>query len=190
VSNDDLYIGPTVLAPAPPEPSKLADHLARWIVIPLMILVLSILLVFYVFFSSAVVEGDSMSPTLSSGDYLLVTHGTRGLRRGDVVVTQAAENGRPIELVKRVIGLPGDTVEIRQDVAYVNGRPEPARGQVVLQQFAVSMTPLVVPQGMVYVMGDNRPNSEDSRYLGPLPESGIKGRAVFVFAPINHLRGV
>jgi len=97
MSNDDLYIGPTVLAPGPREPSKLADHLARWIVVPLMILVLAITLVFYVFFSSAVVEGDSMSPTLANGDYLLITHGARGLQRGDIVVTQAVEAGRPIE---------------------------------------------------------------------------------------------
>jgi signal peptidase I len=190
MSNDDLYIGPTVLDPAPREPSKLADHLARWIVVPLMILILTIMLVFYVFFSSAVVEGDSMLPTLSSGDYLLITHGAQGLRRGDVVVTRTVENGASIELVKRVIGLPGDSVEIRRDVAYVNGKAEPARGQSIVPQFAISTTPLVVPRGMVYVLGDNRPNSEDSRYIGPILQSGIMGRAVFVFAPINRLRRV
>jgi signal peptidase I len=190
VSDDDLYIGPTVLEPGPKEHSKLADLMARWVVVPLIVLLVAIVLVFYVFFSSAVVDGESMMPTLDNGDYLLITHGAKTLQRGDIIVTGVLEKSGPVELVKRVIALPGDTVEIKDDTAYVNGTVEPARGQVVLASYSVSRPPYVVPQGYIYVMGDNRPVSEDSRYLGPVPLSGLKGRAVAVFAPITRIKFV
>jgi signal peptidase I len=186
--SDELPIGPTVLAPGPREPSGSRHRLAMWMLLPFMLWLVGILLVFYVFFSSAVVSGPSMEPTLRNSDYLLVTHGDSSPRRGDIVVTQVNENGVPVELVKRVIALPGDTVEVLSDVAYVNGAAEPARGQVINNRFVVSRPRVTVPAGQVYVMGDNRPNSEDSRYFGPIPISGIKGKAVFVFAPIYRLR--
>ena len=96
------------------------------IFLPLLFSLIVIVLVFYVFFSSATVRGPSMLPTLLNGDCLLITHGDSSPHRGDIVVTQVDEGGGPIELVKRVIALPGDTVEIRDDVAYVNGSREPA----------------------------------------------------------------
>jgi signal peptidase I len=187
VSNDD-YIGPTVLAPGAKPRNEAAMHLARWIMLPLTVLLIAIILIFYVFFSSAVVEGPSMLPTLRGGDYLLITHGPDPLSRGDIIVTSVLETAGPIELVKRVIALPGDTVEIRKDVAYVNGVEEPQRGQFVLPAYSVNVGPQVVPPGHVYVMGDNRPVSEDSRYIGFIAISGIKGRAVMIFAPINRIR--
>lgn len=186
--SDDLYIGPTTLAPGPPEHDPLAHHLARLIFLPLLFSLIVIVLVFYVFFSSATVRGPSMMPTLLNGDYLLITHGDSSPHRGDIVVTQVDEGGVATELVKRVIALPGDTVEIRNDVAYVNGSPEPQRGQAIDPAFAVSRLPIKIQAGSAYVMGDNRPNSEDSRYIGPVPISGIKGRAVFIFAPLNRVR--
>jgi len=166
------------------------ELLARWVLVPLMLSLIAIVLVFYVFFSSAVVDGESMEPTLSSGDFLLVTHGAAVLNRGDVVVATVNESGRPVELVKRAIALPGDTIEIRSDVAIVNGVAEPARGQVVLPQYSVSRPPVIVPQGDVYLLGDNRAISEDSRYIGPVPETGVKGRAVLVLSPLTHFRPV
>ncbi|HEY5540165.1 MAG TPA: signal peptidase I [Coriobacteriia bacterium] len=190
MSDDDLYTGPTALEPGPRGPNRLAELTARWVLAPLIALVVAIVLVFYVFFSSAVVEGQSMVPTLDPGDYLLITHGARSLHRGDIVVTSVAEQTGQVELVKRVIALPGDTIEVKSDIAYVNGVVEPQRGQYVLPQMSVSRTSYVVPEGYVYVMGDNRPISEDSRYLGPVPESGIKGRAILVFAPIYRFKMV
>jgi signal peptidase I len=190
VSDDDLPIGPTLLEPGAKEPSQLADHMARWVVVPLIIGLVGIVLVFYVFFSSAVVDGESMAPTLANGDYLLITHGAKNLARGDVVVAKVQESSGPIELVKRVIALPGDTVEIKHDVAYVNGVREPDRGQYVLPRYSVSLGPYTVPPGTVYVLGDNRPISEDSRYIGPIQESGIKGKAIFVVAPITHIKRI
>jgi len=164
------------------------QRLAVKLLVPTLVALLAIVLVFFVFFTSAIVNGNSMYPTLHNADYLLVTHGDTNLKRGDIVVTNVDESGQRVELVKRVIGLPGDVVEIRQDVAYVNGQREPERGQVVLPQFAASSPPVTVPQGSVYVMGDNRANSEDSRYLGPVPLSGLKGRAAAIFAPVTRMR--
>jgi signal peptidase I len=166
---------------------RLSHHLARWIVIPLFAWLVVIVLVFYVFFSSAVVDGRSMTPTLHSGDYLLITRGYKALHRGDVIVTHVDEAGRSVELVKRIIAIPGDTVEIRNDVAIVNGLTEPLRGQYVDPRFAVSRPEFVIPPDLVYVLGDNRPGSEDSRFLGPVPISGIVGRAVMVYAPLPRL---
>ena len=188
MSDDDLYIGPTVLAPGPRDPQGLGYRLAKWVFLPLLLSLLAIVLVFYVFFASAVVDGDSMQPTLASGDFLLVTRSTPTLNRGDVVVAVVNENGTPVELVKRVIALPGDTIEVRNDVAYVNGAAEPERGQYVLPRYSVSRPPEIVPPGDLYVMGDNRPISEDSRYMGPIPESGVRGRAVVVLSPITHFK--
>ena len=164
------------------------QRLAVKLLVPALVALLVIVLVFFVFFTSAVVNGNSMYPTLHNSDYLLVTHGDTNLQRGDIIVTNVDESGQRVELVKRVIGLPSDVVEIRQDVAYVNGHREPERGQVVLPQFAASSPPVTVPRGSIYVMGDNRANSEDSRYLGPVPAAGLKGKAVFVFAPVNRIR--
>ena len=186
--SDDLYVGPTVLAPGPREPNGFSQQLAKWVFAPLVASLVAIVLVFYVFFSSAVVDGDSMQPTLASGDFLLVTRKAPELRRGDVVVAVVNESGTPVELVKRVIALPGDTIEIRDDVAYVNGIAEPNRGQHILVQYTVSRPPEVVPPGKLYLMGDNRPISEDSRYMGPVPEAGVRGRAVLVLSPITHLK--
>jgi len=154
----------------------------------LLVFLAVILLVFYVLFSSAMVDGDSMYPTLHDRDYLLVTRGDTDLKRGDLVSIIANEPSGPIDIVKRVIGLPGDIVEVRDDVAIVNGQPEPQRGQIIQPQFSVSVPPVTVPTGNIYVMGDNRAVSEDSRYVGPLAVSGLKGRAVAIFAPINRIR--
>jgi signal peptidase I len=187
--DDDLYIGPTLLAPGPRDPADdLGSRVAQRILIPLILLLLGVLLTFYVFFDRGRVSGPSMLPTLHSADMVLITKGYPNPRRGDVIFTQVTEKGQPVELVKRVIGLPGDTVEIRQDVAIVNGVPEPQRGQLVYLVVAGSAAPFTVPAGTIYVMGDNRPVSEDSRYLGPVPLSGVMGRVVAIYAPVTRVR--
>jgi signal peptidase I len=185
--DEDLYIGPTTLAPAPAEPSGSGDRIARLILIPLAVALIALLLVFYVFFEPGRVVGPSMLPTLRSGDMVLLTRGYRRPRRGDIVFTQVTEQGVPVEIVKRVIGVPGDTVEVRQDVAVVNGVPEPARGQYIDPMAGDSVAAYRIPAGHIYVMGDNRPDSEDSRYIGPVPLSGVKGRVVALYAPINRI---
>jgi len=188
--SDDLYIGPTTLAPGPGESSGSGERIARMVFFPLLLLFAAVVLVFFVLYSPVRVQGPSMVPTLMDEDRVLITHGTKELARGDVVVLVADEGGTEVELVKRVIGLPGDVVEVRGDAAYVNGVREPERGQMVGEGEPPRGRSTTVAAGQVFVMGDNRGLSEDSRYIGTVPVSGIKGRVVAVFAPIQRIRTV
>lgn len=188
--DDELYIGSTALAPSPREPSGVGNRIAQKILIPLVVVFVGVLLLFYVFFERGRVTGPSMLPTLRSGDMVLLTKSYSEPRRGDIVFTEVTEDGSPVEIVKRVIAVPGDTVEIRADVAFVNGVPEPQRGQFVNPAWGDSAPAYQIPEGWIYVMGDNRPDSEDSRYIGPVLLSGVMGRVVAVYAPINRMRRI
>jgi len=188
--SDDLYIGPTVLGPGPREPRASGERVARLVLLPLLAMFGAIILVFFVLYQPVRIDGPSMLPTLRSADRVLITRGTHDVQRGDVVVLVASEGGQSIELVKRVIGVPGDVVEVKGDVAYVNGAREPDRGQRVSGLESLSWEPVTVPKGNLFVMGDNRAQSEDSRYIGTVPLSGVMGRVVAVFAPIQRLHRV
>jgi len=164
------------------------DRVALMLLVPLLLVFVAIVSVFYVFFSALQVDGPSMLPTLHDQDRVLLTHGYPVAARGDVIALQATINGQPDDIIKRVIALPGDSVEIRADVAYVNGVREPQRGQRIAQDFAVNAPARVVPEGALYVMGDNRAVSEDSRFIGPIQQAGVMGRAVAVFSPVNRIQ--
>jgi signal peptidase I len=123
--------------------------------------------------------------------------GLRHARRGDIVVVETPEDPK-IPFVKRVVALGGDTVEIRDKQLLVNGRPEENAGHaihrdprtfarhVVHSGISASLGnrdnygPIRVPEGQVFLMGDNRDNSADSRFFGPVPEKNIIGRARLV----------
>lgn len=156
--------------------------------VPLTAAVVTLLLVFFVFFRYTAVSGDSMKPALLTQDRLLLTKGYDAPHRGDIVVFLLKENGAEVEVVKRVVGLPGDTVETRGDLAWVNGKPEPAGYRVIVGDGDRLVGPLTVPKGDIFVLGDNRHVSLDSRYVGPIPLSSVIGRAVAVFAPVTRLR--
>lgn len=184
--SDDLYIGPTVLAPGASDRGR---KLAPWLLIPLALFLLVVLLVFYVFFTSITVNGDSMEPTLVSGDRLLISKGYDSPERGDVVVFVTLDrHNREEDLVKRVIGVAGDTVEVRAGIALVNGVVEPTRTINTSEYDPTYVKPFVVPAGRVFVMGDNRPIALDSRQLGPVPVNSIKGKAAYLYAPIGRAR--
>jgi signal peptidase I len=140
----------------------------------------------------------SMEPTLLVGDFLLVNKlvyaaaptgleqtvlPRRAIRRGDIVVFKYP-NDLTKDYVKRAIGFPGETLEIKDKRVFINGAPldEPyAHHSESLVMPAGSdardnFGPVTVPAGSVFAMGDNRDNSQDSRYWGFLPESYIKGR--------------
>lgn len=175
---------------APPTVDGRGNRVALMLLVPLVVLLLVIIAVFYVFYSALQVDGPSMLPTLHDQDRVLLTHGYPTAARGDVIALQTTINGQSDDIIKRVIALPGDTVEIRADVAYVNGVREPDRGQRIVKDFTVDAPAQVVPEGTLYVMGDNRAVSEDSRYIGPIQQAGVMGRAVAVFSPVTRIRVV
>lgn len=126
------------------------------------------------------IEGASMLPTLHEGEYLIINKIIYKLvepERGDIIVLQYP-NDRSRDFIKRVIGLPGDTLSISNGQVTVNG--------VVLDEPYISAPPSnedtwTVPEGQYFVMGDNRPNSSDSRSWSFLPASDIIGRAWVVY---------
>lgn len=134
-----------------------------------------------------VIPTGSMRPTILEQDRVLAEKITyRFLREpapGDVVVFDDPMGQHP-QLIKRVIAVGGDTVDIRDGVVYIDGEPlsEPyTHGKPTLPG-SVEL-PITIPEGYVWLMGDNRPNSGDSRFFGPQPTKVVTGRAVWRYWP-------
>ncbi|TCW36566.1 signal peptidase I [Laceyella sacchari] len=139
-------------------------------------------------FSPYDVHGASMEPTLMNDEKIIVNKWSYRMHEpvyGDIVVFHA-EEGR--DFIKRVIGLPGDRIEIKNGKVYRNGKMlnEPyIQGMTYTRDDART---IVVPKGSLYVLGDNRENSRDSRDLGAIPLSRVVGRADVVVLPIKHTK--
>ncbi len=135
------------------------------------------------------IPSESMVPTLLVGDRVFVNkfiYRFTEPERGDVVVFESV-NGGEEDLIKRVVGLPGDSIEVRDGVLFVNGerREEP----YLNRRFPDSgfYGPTTVPPNHLFMMGDNRPNSRDSRFFGPVPFENIEGEAFVIFWPPSHI---
>ena len=142
-----------------------------------------------------VVEGSSMSSTLTGGDRVFVNKLSYRIgepNRGDVVVLHQLSGSVERDLIKRVIALPGEEVEIRSCQVYIDGRllTEPYLDQnlVTPGNCGGDTPPTVIADDHVFVMGDNRSGSQDSRSLGAIPQSELVGRAFVVFWPSESWR--
>lgn len=157
----------------------------------LVFVLAALVTVLYVAFSVLAVDGDSMAPALRDTDRVLLTRGYDAPRRGDIIAFDAQDAaGRRVPLIKRVVALPGDSVEIIGDSAWVNGELSLVAPTAHVGTSAVRFGPIVVPEGSVYVLGDNRPVSLDSRFIGPIPIDTITGRAVAVILPVFRIRAI
>ena len=162
----------------------------------LVILVVSFALVFG-FVRPFVVEAfwipsGSMIPTLQINDRVLVNkfiYRFTDPERGDIVVFQSVEDPNT-DLIKRVVALPGDRVAVRSGRLILNG--EPQKEPYTNKKFPDTsfFAPTTVPKNHVFVMGDNRANSSDSRVFGPLPKKNIEGEAFLRFWPLNRIGGL
>ncbi len=157
-------------------------------------------------FQAFKIPTGSMEPNLSIGDHLIVNKMIfapavtglerallpgRPIRRGDVVVFKYPDDPER-DFIKRVIGLPGDRLELRQKRLFVNDTPLdepyahyqdglPAPGAARTDDVREAYGPVTVPTGQYFMMGDNRDNSQDSRFWGFLPAHYIKGQALFIY---------
>lgn len=142
------------------------------------------------------VDGESMVPTLGNGDFLISTHAFYEPDHGDIVVI-TQPNGISTPLIKRVVAMEGDTVDIDFDegVVILNGQPlqEGYTNEPTFYEPAQALDfPLTVPPGMVFVMGDNRNHSSDSRdaRIGLVDVRYIMGQTFFRLYPFNRIGGI
>ncbi len=138
-----------------------------------------------------------MDPTFNTGDYIFtskVTYKFRGYNRGDVVVFKSPRNP-DIEYIKRIIGLPGDKVMVKDSEVYVNGiklteNYIAAKTNLWENGFSKNGAEITVPDGELFVMGDNRPRSSDSREFGPVPEDGVIGQVFYRYFPSTKMGSI
>ena len=105
-------------------------------------------------------------------------------KRFSIVIFRSPQ-GWGKDLIKRVIGLPGETIALRNGAVYINNRPLKEIHQMIKDQ--ANFGPILIPENNYFVMGDNRPDSNDSRYWGYLPAENIQGEAMFIFWPVNRI---
>ncbi len=158
-----------------------------------IVVVMALLVMVYLFIMSPQeIQGASMEPNFHNGEYILtnkVLYKFRDPIRGDVVIFKSPMN-KEIDYIKRVIGLPGDTVSLHDNALWVNG-------EKVEEPYLASDTPIlggsylaegqsiVVPPGTYFVCGDNRAHSSDSREFGPIAKEDFIGVAIFRYFPFS-----
>jgi len=155
-----------------------------WILSLTAAIVVALLLRFFVF-EFIRVEGRSMLPTLYSNEYVFmekVTYRFSEPEYGDIVICSYPH--RSDTFVKRVIGTEGDVIRITDGVLYINDVPN---SDYFSDPINADMAPVTVSEDCVFVMGDNRNSSQDSRVVGELGYNMVLGRAVFVLWPLNQM---
>ena len=156
------------------------------------------------------VDGKSMYPTLKDGDFGFTNVGSvllNGVERGDIVVVTMEEDGQQTHWVKRVIGLPGDTISCVNDVVFINGKVlnekkyiDPNYHQSCVDKFGYfnkipnenntdvkDFDEVTLGDDEYFVMGDNRPYSKDSRYVGPVKKSQLFAKNMLVLLPFSDM---
>lgn len=174
--------------------NDIVKEIIDWVVHVFIAIVIGIFIVKYVF-QVTIVNGNSMERCLHNGNRLIVEKfifKRVGIKRGEIVTInkpREIENERT-PIIKRVVAIAGDTVEIKNGRVYINGEEinEPYINGTYTQAIVEEYKNVVVPEGYIYVLGDNRlPNeSLDSRIFGPVSIKKVEGRAVFRFYPFKQ----
>lgn len=183
------------LIPVSEEVVSKKDKITYWtlFLVAIIPLLLAILVIFYLFFASPnQIKGAAMAPNYIDGQYYLTDKWSYRFgepKRGDVVVYKAPNNP-DVDYFKRIVGLPGEEIEIRDGKVYINGQlldePYLAPGTVTYEHtYLKEGQKLAIPQGQYFVMGDNRPHSSDSRAHGPIPKESIIGKMTMCYWNCN-----
>ena len=181
-------------------PTKASSELVEWIK-ALAIAGLLVFVIRWFLVSPFIVDGPSMQPNFWNKERIIVNkiiYDIRQPKRGEVIVFHVPEEGR--DFIKRVIAVPGDTVKVEGDTVTINGQPVEenylkqayeeahAAGRLYNDKDGFPNAAFPdgkVPEGTLFVMGDNRSNSEDSRMIGYIPMDRVVGRADLVYWPIK-----
>lgn len=172
---------------------------AEWLLVIVGAVVLAVVVKVFLL-QAFYIPSLSMYPTLHEGDRVLVnklSYRLHDVNRGDIVVFErpASETSSNIpDLIKRVVALPGESVAFDNGAVFVNGRrldesylPTGTVTSSANAPYKCTLeAPCIIPPGDVWVMGDNRADSKDSRYFGPIPESSIVGRAFIRVWPLGR----
>ena len=148
-------------------------------ILPYVLIIIAVILIRTFIITPVRVDGASMDQTLEDGQILLL-YKLANVDYGDIVVLDEKKEGEII--IKRIIGMPGDTVSIRNNTIYVNG-------EEVEEDYAYGETSdyeeITLDDDEYFILGDNRPISKDSRYFGPVKEDEIIGKVIFRLWPFN-----
>src|SRR5579862_259217 len=179
---------PTGAVPAP-APST-ARNAISWLRDLSVSVVIAIIVILFLY-QPVKVEGTSMTPALINEERIFINKfvyrfGFSDISRGDTIVFWAPEDPSR-SYIKRVIGLPGDVVEIVDGTVILNGKRLEEPYLIAANRDRMSMPRRVVEPGRYFVLGDHRNSSNDSRSWGTVPRDAIYGKAVFVYWPLNRL---
>lgn len=176
--------------------AKTKNELWEWVKALLIAFALAFLIRYFLF-GSYIVDGPSMQPNFHTGERIIVNkilYDFRAPKRGEVIVFHATATK---DYIKRVIALPGETIRVQGDTVFINGQPldEPYLKEAIEKAKQAGRTyndynlpETKVPEGTVFVMGDNRSDSTDSRMIGPVTFDNVVGRAEIVFWPLTDLK--
>ena len=150
-------------------------------VLPYIIIIIAVILLRAFIITPVRVDGSSMKKTLTHGDILLLFK-LGSIKRYDVVVLKEVEDKE--EIIKRIIALPGETIEIKDNEIYINN-------EKIEDKYAYGLTSdysaITLKDDEYFVLGDNRTISKDSRVLGPIKKENIEGKTIFRLFPLNKI---
>lgn len=177
------------------EPDKNAwkKELAEWIVVVVLAISVAVFINKFILVNARV-PSASMENTVMTGDRLFgnrLSYRHSDPERGDIVIFKFPDDESQL-FIKRIIGLPGETVEIIEGKVYINGSSEPLNEPYLAQEMIGSFGPYVVPEGAYFMLGDNRNYSADSRFWNNkfVYRDKILGKAVFRYYPLSSFGGI
>lgn len=148
-------------------------------IIPYAIIIILVITIRIFIVTPVRVDGDSMYPTLRNGEILLLEKYQKNYQRNDIVVVKYQDE----KIIKRIIGLPGDTIEYKSNVLYIN---EKAVNDLI-PNITDDFSKITLGINEYFVMGDNRRDSLDSRFIGPVNKKDIQGTTNIRIIPLNKI---